>query len=96
MVVLQEGESYPGPESGLLSNIQKLIVWGDTRWQSKRLHWQGAPRWKAGGEGKPGGLLRHAAHSLRFYDDEISFRIVSGQSVWLWGLWVLPGRSHIA
>ena len=26
MIMLQEGESYPGPESGLLSNTQKLIV----------------------------------------------------------------------
>ena len=28
--LLQEGEPLPGPETGLLSNIQKWIVWGDT------------------------------------------------------------------
>ena len=30
MVMLQEGGSLPGPETGLLSNTQKWIVWGDT------------------------------------------------------------------
>ena len=29
-VLLQEGGPLPGPESGLLSNTQKWIVWGDT------------------------------------------------------------------
>ena len=29
--LLQEGRPLPGPESGLLSNTQKLIVQGDTR-----------------------------------------------------------------
>ena len=28
--MLQEGEPIPGPKSGLLSNTQKWIVWGDT------------------------------------------------------------------
>ena len=28
--LLQEGEPLPGPETGLLSNTQKWIVWGDT------------------------------------------------------------------
>ena len=30
-VVLQEGGHLPGPETGLLSNTRKWIVWGDTR-----------------------------------------------------------------
>ena len=29
-VLLQEGGPLPGPETGLLSNTQKWIVWGDT------------------------------------------------------------------
>ena len=29
--MLQEGGPLPGPESGLLSNTQKWIVWGDPR-----------------------------------------------------------------
>ena len=31
VIVLQEGGPLPGPESGLLSNTRKWIVWGDTR-----------------------------------------------------------------
>ena len=30
MILLQEGEPIPGPETGLLSNTRKLIVQGDT------------------------------------------------------------------
>ena len=30
VVVLQEGGPLPGPDTGLLSNTQKWIVWGDT------------------------------------------------------------------
>ena len=30
MHLLQEGGPLPGPETGLLSNTQKWIVWGDT------------------------------------------------------------------
>ena len=30
MTMLQEGESLPGPKTGLLSNTQKWIVQGDT------------------------------------------------------------------
>ena len=33
------------------------------------------------------------AHSLRFYGDGVSSRVVSGQSL---GLRVLPGGEHIA
>ena len=31
MMLLQEGGPLPCPESGLLSNTRKWIVWGDTR-----------------------------------------------------------------
>ena len=30
VIVLQEGRPLPGPETGLLSNTRKWIVWGDT------------------------------------------------------------------
>ena len=62
-------------------------------WQSKRLHWEGAPGWRARGSGNQGDLLCHVACSLGFYGDGISFRAVSGQSFWLRAL---PGGAHIA
>ena len=49
--VLQEGGPLPGPETGLLSNTRKWIVWGDTCWQSKRFYWERAPGWRAVGKG---------------------------------------------
>ena len=64
-----------------------------TCWQSKRLYWERAPRWRAGGLGKPRGLLCHVAHSLGFYSDGISFRVASGQS---FRLRDLPGGARIA
>ena len=51
--------------------------------RNKRLDWEGVPRWREGGEGKPGELLCNIAHSLGFYGDGISFRAVSGQSPYL-------------
>ena len=30
VIMLQEGGPFPGPETGLLSNTWKLIVWEDT------------------------------------------------------------------
>ena len=42
-IVLQAGGLLPGPETGLLSNIRKRIVRGDTCWQSKRFYWEGHP-----------------------------------------------------
>ena len=51
--------------------------------RNKRLDWEGVPRWREGGEVKPGELLCNIAHSLRFYAGGISFRAVSGQSPYL-------------
>ena len=61
-------------------------------WQSKRLYWEGAPGWRAGGWGNPGWLLCHMACSLGFYGDRISFWIFPGQSFWLR---VLPGGARL-
>ena len=36
---------------------------------------------RAGGSGNPGELLCHVARSPGFYDDGISFPVVSGQSL---------------
>ena len=49
---LQEGGPLPGPEGGI-----KHSEMNDQRrhmcWQSKRLYWEGAPRWRAAGQGNP-------------------------------------------
>ena len=47
----RKGDPPPGPEVGLLSNIRKRIVRGDTCWQSKRFYWERAPGWRAVGKG---------------------------------------------
>ena len=77
--LLQEGGPLPGPDTGLLSNTQKLIVRGDTCWQSKRFYWERAPGWRSSRWGNPGELLCLVARSLGFYDNGISFRVVFGQ-----------------
>ena len=38
------------------------------------------PGQRAVGEGNPGELLSHVGRGLGFYGDEISFRVVFGQS----------------
>ena len=49
--LLQEGGPHPGPETGLLSNTRKWIVWGDTHWQSRRFYWEGRPGGEQEGKG---------------------------------------------
>lgn len=44
----RKGDPLPGPKTGLLSNIQKRTVWGDT--QRKRCYWEGR-RWENSREG---------------------------------------------
>ena len=91
VVLLQEGGSLPGPETGLLSNTQKWIVQGDTcadkardvigkgtRAESRRVR---EPRRTA----LPRGCLG-------FYGDGISFWVVFSQSFWFR---VLPGGSRL-
>ena len=62
-------------------------------WQSKRLYWERAPRWRGVGPGNQGELLCLVACSLGFYGDGISFWVFSGQSFWLW---ILPDGAHAA
>ena len=61
-------------------------------WQSKRLYWKGVPAWRAIGQGNPGELLCHAAHSLKFHGDRVSLQVVFGQSFWLRAL---PGSTRL-
>ena len=52
IVVLQEGEPLPGPETGLLSNTQNWIVWGDTCADKARdFIWKGHPGGEQEGKG---------------------------------------------
>ena len=84
----------PGPESGLLSNTQKWIVWRDTHVDKARdFIGKWAPRWQAGGWGNPGELLCNVALDLGFYSDGDGFWVVSDQPLWLR---VLHGGPHIA
>ena len=75
-----------GPESGLLSNTRKLIMWGDTHADETR-------DFTGKRQGNPGELLCQLAHSLGFHGDAVSFQTVSGQSFWLR---TLPGCARIA
>ena len=74
--VLQEGGPLSGPESGLLSNTWKWIVWGDTRADKARdFIGKGVPRRRTGEEQNPGRLLCPIARGFRFYDDRVSFQL---------------------
>ena len=92
--LLQEGGPLPGPESGLLSNTRKWIIWGDTRADKARdFIGKGHP----GGEQEGKGTQEDCsatwlAVSGIMVIGLISFRVVSGQSFWLM---VLPGGACI-
>ena len=88
-VLLQEGESLLGPESGLLSNTQKWIVQGDTCADEAR-DFIGKGTWAESNKVRE---PRRTAQSRVLYGDGISFWVVSDQS---FGLRVLPGGAHIA
>lgn len=66
-----------GSESGLLSNIQKQIIWGDMLTKPKNLlrKWM-VDVWVR----NPGELLCQVVHHIRFYDNRVSFQVVSCQS----------------
>ena len=93
IVMLQEGRPIPGPKTGLLSNTQKWIVWGDTCADKARdFIGKGHLGWRAVGSGNQGEQLCHVACSLRFYGGGISFWVVFSQSFWLRAL---PGGAHL-
>ena len=68
LVLLPEGGPLPGPESGLLSNAQKWIVWGDTH-TNKAKDFIG----KRGPGREHPELLCHVDHSRRVYGGGVSF-----------------------
>ena len=91
-LVLQGEGPFPEPETKLLSNTCKWIVWGDTYADKAR---------DFIGKGHPGGEQEgEVTHenssamslSLGFYGDGISFQVIFSQSFWLR---VLPGGAHL-
>ena len=84
--VLQEGRPLPGPETGLLSNTRKWIVWGDTYWQSKRFYWERAPGWRAVGKGTQENCPAAWLAVLGF----MVMGLVSG---WLWPIILIQSLS---
>ena len=79
-ILLQEGRSFLGPESGLLPNARKWIVLGD-KCAEETLLGRGTNKGREQqGQGKVGGPLCHMAHSLGFYGGGINFWVFSGQS----------------
>ena len=59
--------------------------------QSKRFYWKGH-REESRRAGNPGELLHHVVHSVWFYGDGTSFRVVFSPSFWLR---VLPGGAGL-
>ena len=81
-IVAGEGP-LPGPERGFCLTLGNELS-EETHMLTKQetLLGRGAQaERRAGGSGNPGELLCHVARSLRFYDDGISFPVVSGQSL---------------
>ena len=75
--VLQEGGPLPGSESGPSEMYcLRRHMW----WQSKSFYWEGVESSRLL---ESRGLLCHISHSLTFFGDGVSFRVVSGQSFWL-------------
>ena len=90
-IMLQEGGPLPGPERGLLSNTQKWIIWGDTN-ADKARDFIGKGALVASSRIKEPRRTSLLCGSLGFYDDGVSFQVVSGQSFWLR---VLPGGVRL-
>ena len=91
VLMLQEGGPLPGPKTGLLSNTRKWIVWGDTRWQSKRFYWEGHLGGEQEGNGTPENYSASWLAVLGFM--VMGLVVVFGQSFWFR---VFPGGAHIA
>ena len=83
VTLLQEQRSLPGLESALLSNTWQWVVWGCTRPDKQETLLGRGALAESSRLRKSWRLLCHVGHSLRFYGDEISFWVVSGQSFWL-------------
>ena len=88
--LLQEGGPLPGPESGLLSNTWKWIVWEDTHVDKARDFIVKEHLGESGRVSERRSTALPRATSLGFCGDGVSFRVVSGQMFWLG---VLPGGT---
>ena len=89
--LLQEGGPLPGNETGLLSNTQKWIVWGDTCVTKQEILLGKGTRGESSRVREPRRTaLPRGLHSLGFYSDGTRFQVVFSQSFWLR---VLPGGS---
>ena len=90
--MLPEGGSLPGPETGLLSNTGKWIIWGDTCAVKAR---DFIGKRQPGGEPQGRGAQENSSPALsqpRVLRDGLSFRFVFSQSFWVG---VLPGGARL-
>ena len=79
----RKGDPFQGPKLGSCLTLGNECLRRHVCWKSKRLYWERAPGWRAGGEGNPGKQLCHMACSVWFYGNGVSFWIVFSQSFWL-------------
>ena len=90
VVLLQGGRPLPGPETGLLSNTQKWIVWGDTCLTKPEVLLGKGTCMESSRVREPRTALPHC--SQWFYGDGISFQVVFSWSFWLR---VFPAGAHL-
>ena len=79
-MLLLEGGTLPGPETGLLSNTQKCIVRGDTCADKTEILLGKGTRVESSRVREARSTSLPVAHSLCFYGEGISFRVVFSQS----------------
>ena len=89
----RKGDPFQAQEWALVSHSDMSCPRRHMCWESRRLCWERAPGWRAGGSGSPGGQLCRVARSLGVYGDGMSLRVFSDQSFWLR---VLPGGARVA
>ena len=90
--MLPEGVSLPGPETGLLSNIWKWIIWGDTCAVKAR---DFIGKRQPGGEQQGRGAQENSSPTLSqspVLREGLSFPVVFSQSFWVG---VLPGGARL-
>ena len=75
--LLPERGLFSGPESGLLTNTWKWIVWGDKHTDKAKVYWEGAP-----GEKEPRRTRTALPYGTvsGFMIMGLAFQVVSGQS----------------
>ena len=80
VVLLQKEDPFQGPKLGSCLTLGNELS-AETHVLTKQEILLGkGTGWRAGGEGNPGELLCRVARNVGFYGDEISFRVVFGQS----------------